>query len=113
LLLLFFSIGSMHALALIMPPCTQCPPGCPMHAKQLGCHHGAGAARREPGLRCARCTHHTDGPVLSDQPVVLSARTNLMIAPPRPSSAPPTFSRPAAVALDPPFHPPRITDLSV
>lgn len=125
MLLLFFGISSTHALALLMPVCTQCPPDCPMHAKKLGCHHGAGAARAtaedhcrnhlrpEPGLHCAGCTHHTDGPVLSDQPVVLSALASVMVAPPGPRRALATFCRPAEVALDPPFHPPRITDTSI
>jgi hypothetical protein len=44
MLLLFFSISSTHALALVTPGCMQCPPDCPMHAKKLGCHHGVGAA---------------------------------------------------------------------
>ena len=40
-------------LAPVMPgaaperSCGQCPPGCPMHARRLGCHHGA-------AMRCHR-----------------------------------------------------------
>jgi len=124
-LLLLFSISSTHALAFVTPPCTQCPPDCPMHAKKLGCHHGAGTAqatagdhsrnhpRPEPGLHCTGCTHHTDRPVLSDQPVVLPAFASVMVAPPEPRRALATFCRPAEVALDPPFHPPRITHTSI
>jgi hypothetical protein len=114
MLLLFFSISSTHALALVMPPCAQCPPDCPMHAKKLGCHHGAGAAPAtadgpESGLHCAGCTHHADRPVLSDQPVVLSALASVIVAPPGSRGALASFCRPAEAALDPPFHPPRIT----
>jgi len=124
-LLLLFSISSTHALALVTPPCAQCPPDCPMHAKKLGCHHGASVVhetagdqsrnqpRPEPGLHCTGCTQHADRPVLSDQPVVLPAPASGMVAPQRPRRALATFCRPAEVALDPPFHPPRLTDPSI
>ena len=121
-LVCLFGLVSTRAAGAFAPTCTRCPVSCPMHAKKLGCHRGAGAARAtvddyggkhlrpEPGLHCAGCMHHSDGPGLSDQPVVLSALASVVPAPPGPRGAPATFRRPAAVALDPPFHPPRIAD---
>ncbi len=99
MLSLCFSSNSTHALALVTPVCTRCPPHCPMHAKKLGCHRGAAAAhttahdhsrnplRPEPRLRCAACTYHPDSPVVSHQPVLLSALARVIVAPPAPRGA--------------------------
>jgi len=56
-------------LAPVMPgaaperSCGQCPPGCPMHARRLGCHHGAAMRCHRSGssnaIRTA-CSHAPD-----------------------------------------------------
>jgi len=61
------------ALALLLGPvlpgsvpergCGQCPPGCPMHARRLGCHHaGAMRCHRSGSSNAIRsaCSHAPD-----------------------------------------------------
>src|SRR2546425_472409 len=94
-------------------PCVQCAPTCPMHAKRLGCHHGARAAvprcdgAGSPSFAAGGCTH------TESMATALAWRA---IVPPRADARPALVSQrvapPAARASTrpfprPPSEPPR------
>jgi len=91
-------------------PCGQCPPGCPMHARKLGCHQVGSFSRHrsapKAGLRSA-CPH---------EPTATPARGVRGVLPEHLVAVPASASEPLSLARfigrlgpfpEPPTHPPK------
>ncbi|HUI27554.1 MAG TPA: hypothetical protein VL403_15840 [Candidatus Kryptonia bacterium] len=117
ILALLCALNATHAWS-ALDGADRCPPTCPAHSKGLGCH-GAAAGKcphHQPARRglCAPGCQHTmtDVSVASD-PAVLPAIFASSDAPLWQAVSLSASDSVASVALDPPFHPPRVTDIYI
>jgi hypothetical protein len=91
--------------------CRHCPPGCPMHAGRLGCHHAADAhnhQRREPAVRCT-CGNHSEA---SNAPLpvfraIIALRSESRPVVTRTSATRSVHALTTQFVLEPPTDPPR------